>query len=251
MSITDELLAPFTPVTLREMDAVKLLNRMDAKFVFSAGLLPALLGQLVSSYHILEIGTVRQQHYETLYFDTPGNRLYLDHHNRRLNRFKVRSRRYLDSGDLFFEIKFKSNKGRTRKERIRHAEPWDRIGSKQEELLAAGTGFSPEMLRPSLMVSFSRITLAGKEMAERVTIDTGLSFRNDTGRMEYPGIAIAEVKQDRSCRSVITGVLHGMHVPPTRVSKYCIGLASVHPGLKQNYFKQKLHLINKLNHGCA
>ena len=94
MSIIDEMLASFEPISLEKMDEVKLLNRMDSKFVLNAGKLQEILAQLHSSYYVLEINHIRLQRYETLYFDTPEHRLYLNHHNKHLNRFKVRSRKY-------------------------------------------------------------------------------------------------------------------------------------------------------------
>ena len=41
------------------------------------------------------------------------------HQNKKLNRYKIRQREYLISDISFFEIKFKSNKGRTIKKRIK------------------------------------------------------------------------------------------------------------------------------------
>jgi hypothetical protein len=248
MSTIDELIASFDPISLEKMDEVTLLNRMDSKFVFRAGILPCILEQIISSYFILEINEVRLQRYETLYFDTPEHHLYLNHHNRRLNRFKVRSRTYVDSGSCYFEIKFKNNKRRTIKERNKHKGPPEVITGKQEHLLITHTALTPGMLMPSLWVNFSRITLVNSALTERVTIDTGLTFRSGTNEAAYPGVAIAEVKQGRSCSSVISGILHKEHVPGSKMSKYCLGIVSLNPTIKHNNFKQKLRHINKLNH---
>ncbi|MEI7724587.1 MAG: polyphosphate polymerase domain-containing protein [Bacteroidota bacterium] len=248
MSIIDELIVPFESVTLEKMDEVKLLNRMDTKFVFNAEKLPCILAQLYASYYILEIGLVRHHRYETLYFDTPGHHLYLNHHNKRMNRFKVRSRKYVDSGLCYFEIKFKNNKERTLKERNKQKGSQEEITGKQEHLLTSLTKLTADMLQPALWVDFSRITLVNHGMTERVTIDTGLTFRNEAAERVYPGVVIAEVKQERSASSAISAILHKEHVPGARISKYCLGIISLNPYIKQNNFKQKLHLINKLNH---
>ena len=248
MSTIDEIIIPFDPISLDRMDEVKLLNRMDTKFVFEAKKLPGILEQLYSSYYILEINQVRLQRYETLYFDTPGHQLYLNHHNQRLNRFKVRSRKYVDSGLCYFEIKFKNNKGRTLKERNKQKGPQEEITGKQEKLLATCTKLAPAMLLPALWVDFTRITLVNHEMSERVTIDTGMVFRNESAEQAYPGVVIAEVKQDRSGSSFISTILHKEHLPGSRISKYCLGIISLNPQIKQNNFKQKLLHIKKLNH---
>jgi hypothetical protein len=248
MSTIDEIVAPFEPISLEKMDEVKLLNRMDTKFVFNAEKLSCILAQLYSSYYILEISQVRLQRYETLYFDTPEYGLYLDHHNKRLNRFKVRSRKYVDSGLSYFEIKFKTNKGRTIKHRNRQQGPLEEITGKQERLLTSYTKLTPEMLAPVLRVNFSRITLVNHGMSERVTIDTGLTFKNGSFERFYPGVVIAEVKQERSGFSFISKILRNEHVPGTKISKYCLGIISLNSHIKQNNFKQKLHHLNKLNH---
>jgi hypothetical protein len=230
------------------MEEVKLLNRVDSKFVFRAGELPLLLGQMQPDYFVLEIDGVRLQHYDTLYFDTPDHRLYLNHHNKRANRFKVRSRRYSESGVAYFEIKFKTNKGRTNKIRNKQKGLREEIAGKQAELLREGTGMEPGTLQPALQIFFSRITLANRALTERVTIDTGLTFRNENGEHAYPGVVVAELKQDRNAASPLSALLHRHHIRPCRMSKYCIGLASVEPGLRQNNFKRKLRNLNKLNH---
>ncbi|MBE0646395.1 MAG: polyphosphate polymerase domain-containing protein [Bacteroidales bacterium] len=248
MSTIDELIALFEPISLEKMDEVTLLNRMDSKFVFKSSKLPCILGQLYPSYYILEINQVRLQRYETLYFDTPEHRLYLNHHNKRLNRFKVRSRKYVDSGICYFEIKFKNNKSRTFKERNKQKGPQEEISGKQERLLISHTKLTPAMLQPALWVNFSRITLVNHAMNERVTIDTGLTFKIGTREVTYPGVAIAEVKQDRMSSSIISGILHKEHIPGSRISKYCLGIITLNSHIKQNNFKQKLLHINKLNH---
>jgi hypothetical protein len=247
MSTIDELISSFESISLEKMDGVKLLDRMDTKFVFRVEKLPGILAQLPSSYYILEIDQVRIQRYETLYFDTAGHTLYLNHHNKRLNRFKVRSRKYVDSGLCYFEIKFKNNKRRTSKERNRQSGPQEEITGKQERLLASCTKLTPAMLHPAIWVNFSRITLVSHDMSERVTIDTGLTFKKESAERVYPGVVVAEVKQERTGISFISGILHQEHVRPRNISKYCLGIISLDKNIKQNNFKQKLLNLNKLN----
>jgi len=251
MFTIDEVLASFVPISLDKMDEVKLLDRMDTKYVFRAGALPRIILQLRPFYYILDINNVRLQKYETLYFDTPGYQLYLDHHNKRLNRFKVRSRRYLDSDLSYFEIKFKNNKDRTFKKRNKLKEPLGIITGKQEKLLQSSTGFTTEMLRPAIRIYFSRITLVNIGMTERITFDTGLTFSNESSTCSYPGIVIAEVKQNRSSGSFCSKVLHQEHIIPQKISKYCLGVISLNKQIKKNNFKEKLHIINKLNHDLS
>jgi hypothetical protein len=248
MFTIDEMLAPFHPISLEKMDEVKLLDRMDTKFVFNAVKLPDILNQLHSAYHVLEIGQVRLQKYETQYFDTPGNLCYLQHHNKRLSRFKVRTRRYADSGLCYFEIKSKNNKGRTSKERRKQMGLQDEISEKSARFLTSATGLTPSQLRPSIRVDFSRITLVNNELTERITLDSGLTFRDEAAESGFPGIIIAEIKQNRSGASRFQSVLHQAHIQEFRISKYCLGMISLNPDIKQNNFKEKLHYIIKTSH---
>src|ERR1035437_6971374 len=107
------ILCSFDPITLAEMDSVKLLDRMDTKFIFNFNQFPEILKNLGQYYKILDVNGVKQNRYETLYFDTPDYKLYMDHHNGRTNRYKVRYRKYVDSDLVFFEVKYKNCKGRT------------------------------------------------------------------------------------------------------------------------------------------
>lgn len=63
------ILNTFSPISLTEMDRVKLMNRIDTKFAFRIGLLEELLHELKAEYKILEINTIRIPKYESLYFD--------------------------------------------------------------------------------------------------------------------------------------------------------------------------------------
>ncbi|MBK6987513.1 MAG: VTC domain-containing protein [Bacteroidetes bacterium] len=111
MENLDNILSAFDPISLKQMDGVSLQDRLDTKFMFKDSLLPALLERMKENYFVLEIKGKRYNHYETLYFDTSDFGLYLRHHNGRVNRYKFRSRRYVESDLNFFEIKFKNNKG--------------------------------------------------------------------------------------------------------------------------------------------
>lgn len=249
MNIIDQdILSGFSPVTLEEMDGVRLMNRIDTKFLFRLGLLKLILPELRENYLLLEVKGDRLSSYRTLYFDTPSYRLYLDHHNGHLNRCKVRYRTYTGSDLTYFEIKCKTNKGRTIKERVKSAEMKHVIEGKQEKLLRSATRLDPGELRPDLMVRFDRMTFVNRDFTERVTIDTGLTFSNHIGALgSYPGIVIAEVKNQRCSHSDFIAMMHHHGVSEFSISKYCLGMASLYDGLKKNNFKNKLHRIRKMN----
>ena len=110
-------LAAFEPISLTEMDRVKLMNRTDTKFAFHYDKLAFFLAEIKSHYQILTINDTNTPHYESLYFDDHQFRFFKDHHNGKGDRFKVRIRKYVESNLFFLEIKHKF-KGRTDKKRI-------------------------------------------------------------------------------------------------------------------------------------
>ena len=108
--------------------------------------------------------------------------------------------------------------------------------------------YSPESLKPVLQNYFQRITLVDKNLTERITIDVGLKFRNvETNTMApMEELIIIEIKQDGACKSVFRTFLGQMHVLPGSMSKYCLGMVMVKPGIKSNRFKNKIRKINKI-----
>src|SRR5690606_26924106 len=75
------------------------------KIHMPASLLPNVFEAMDDQYSVLEINGIRCFHYETTYFDTDDHRFYHMHRTGRLNRFKVRVRRYVDSDVQFLEVK--------------------------------------------------------------------------------------------------------------------------------------------------
>jgi len=102
-----EQLQSFEPISLDEMDRVKLMNRIDTKFAFDKNTLIQILPILKANYFSLDIQGNRAMSYESLYFDDENYTLFHDHHNRRTNRYKFRIRNYVESKLFFFEIKHK------------------------------------------------------------------------------------------------------------------------------------------------
>lgn len=243
----DSLLAPFDPISLKQMDNVKLLDRVDTKFIFREELLPEILERMLPAYFVLEINGQRYNHYETLYFDTHNFGLYLRHHNGKLNRFKFRARRYVESNLHFFEVKFKNNKGRTIKDRIKRPGISPVIADKAEELVRSASDVDPATLKAQLWVDYVRITFVSKTSQERLTVDTRLSYHNDNRKVGFERLIIAEVKQGSARdKSVFVDLMRAHSIPQRSISKYCLGVISLHPEIKKNRFKPTLLYLNKL-----
>lgn len=236
----------FDPITLKEMDSVKLMDRTDTKYTFNISLLPEVLKEAAMHYRVLNVENNRISRYKTLYFDTEDFDLYNQHHSGKLNRYKIRHRTYVESDLGFLEVKFKNNKGRTIKTRIRENEVPNLSCGRPLEFLEKTLPFNPLVLKPKIWINYSRITLVNKTSAERLTIDLGLEFVKDTFNRNLNQLVIAEVKQDSKVASPFVTIMKKHHVRQGSISKYCFGIASTFNEVKKNNFKTKLLNVQKL-----
>ena len=229
------------------MDGVKLMNRTDTKFAFKLDTLPVLLEKMQSYYRVLSIKDKLIHNYKSLYYDTIDRKFYLDHHNRRVNRNKIRFREYVGSDLTFLEIKRKNNKGRTIKKRIKVPKISDKLTLEQKQYINKIVGQDINV-EAKQWINFSRITFVHKVQKERLTIDIDLTFNNKESSGDLKKIVIAEVKQERMSRSLsdFMKIAKELHILPIRISKYCMSTLELNPKLKQNRFKEKKIFINKL-----
>lgn len=243
-----EVIGRMQSISLKEMEHVRLMRRRDIKYVVPSRSIPGLLEQIQDKYRVLEIGDRRLHDYHTLYYDTPGLNMYHEHHNRRLNRYKVRVRKYMDTDLSFFEIKFKNNKGETIKRRIRPDNPEDITEERTGKFLADNSPYSIGEINPALQNYFKRITLVHKVTPERITIDIELNYSNVLGTMdiELPGFSVIEIKRDRDAtHSDMITALRREHFQSIGFSKYCIGTALMKPNVKKNLFKPRIRQLGK------
>ncbi|MBP7355113.1 MAG: polyphosphate polymerase domain-containing protein [Longilinea sp.] len=242
----------FAPISLKQMDAVALLNRVDTKFVLTTAQLLQTLTALQSEYWVLTVKGHRLNHYRTLYFDTPNFDLYNLHVNGRADRYKVRSREYTDSGDSFLEVKHKTRKDRTIKDRIPTSRPITHIPLEAEDWLQAVFPFDSRELEPRLWNTFTRITLVSKQCCERVTLDVDLTFYTPTRMARLDGLAIAEVKMNLGhTGSPFLAQMRALRVRPQGFSKYCIGVSMLYDQVKKNTLKPKLLWLDRMVAGAA
>lgn len=245
MTELNDILNSFESLTLEELNNVRLLDRMDTKYIFHIRHLPSVLQDLKPDFLVLDIGGIRNNRYQTIYFDTPGLAMYLNHHNKRLNRYKVRLRQYGDSGINFLETKFKNNKKRTIKTRIRRDEFLTDFDEKAMTFIRK-TPYPPETLSPVLKVCYSRMTFVSRTSPIRLTIDTGLHYSFNGQENQFSNLVIAEIKQNRTVRSDFHTLMRKYHIPALSISKYCLGIISLYQGVKKNNFKRKLLTIQHL-----
>lgn len=238
------------PISLADIKALALLDRLDIKFVLHVRQLAQIIARVQHSYRVLEINGVRPGQYHTTYFDTPDFAMYHAHHNGLRVRHKVRWRWYLDSQVIFLEVKEKTNRERTVKSRITLPAPIDQLHDLDTSWMPASINFDPRTLRPVVWNRFRRMTLADFERQERITIDLDLEFGRDDQAAALPGLAIVEVKQRKfSLNSPMARELHRQQIHPEHVSKFCVSMAMLYPELKQNRFKPLLRRLHALVEG--
>jgi hypothetical protein len=248
------VLKHFTSHSLAEQSSAALMNRIDSKYLLPISEFSHLMHELSNNYSILSSGGNRIFNYQTTYFDNKERRFYLDHHNGKLNRYKVRFRRYVESDMGYMEIKFKNNKKRTIKQRI----PMDCVLPNQLKVNAfikEILGYTDEF-ETALFVNYQRITLLNNISQERITIDLNLSFRNAADQVQsiQDKVFIIEIKQDvKSLSSPCRKRLKILGYNDLNFSKYCIGSVLTKNSqrdkkiIKYNRFKNVLRQLDKLN----
>ncbi|MCM1309959.1 MAG: polyphosphate polymerase domain-containing protein [Bacteroides sp.] len=244
-----QLLDSYRSVSLEQMGKVKLMNRVDTKFVTTLDKLEQLLQMASDRYSIQEIEGRQMMPYTTLYFDTPVCEMFAEHQRGKKARQKIRIRRYESSGIAFLEVKRKNNKGRTDKKRMQVGEHTPDLDCEQyRTFLIQKSRYGAQRLLPQLSNAFHRITLVNDAMTERLTIDLDLRFHNEqTGQDANMGpLVIIEVKRDGLTYSPILAMLKQLRIHQSGFSKYCIGMSLTNPNLKSNRFKERLRYVSKL-----
>lgn len=242
-----EQLKYITPISLSEMDAVSLLDRIDSKFVVNKNTLSLLLPCFISDYKILTIDDKNIFSYENNYFDTQDLQFYKDHHNGYVNRIKVRSRKYVESNLCFFEIKKKEKVNRTNKHRERKIALLENLEREAIETIQGFTRKNISEITLSLKNNFNRVTLVNKLHTERVTIDFNLFFSDNTKSKSLEDIMVIEIKQSKaSSNSPLHQYLKKLNIREQSFSKYIYGVLALKDNIKKNNFLPILKTINKI-----
>lgn len=244
---TNEVLNSFSSICLSQMENVKLMNRVDEKFIIPIHKIDAILEAAKNQYDILEINEVRMLPYESIYYDTINMDLYYSHMRGRVNRYKIRLRNYLNSNLSYLEIKFKNNKGRTIKSRIESEYSPEVINTQENaSFINSVAKLNASDLQSTVSVTYKRVTLINKFDAERTTLDFDLAFTNNDKEKKYSKFVIIEVKQDKLKKSPIKDIIKAEGIREGSISKYCMGIICLDNTIKQNTFKHKMLKINNL-----
>ena len=249
ISEVDASLGRLKSISLEALGAVSLMNRVEIKYLLNIRKVPVLIDMLTDKYRALEIEDLRLFPYCSTYMDTDDSLFYYQHVRGQFDRFKIRYRRYESTDLSFLEVKKKTNKGRTIKWRIEKNADSGFFDPQAAGFIGKLSPVTADSIRPVLINRFSRITLAGVESRERITIDLNINFSdfNGSASLSLPYLAIVELKKESySDSTYFRNLIKNARAYPTSFSKYCIGSSLLNNSLKKNVLKQKLLLIKKL-----
>ena len=242
-----DLLTRFEPITLEEMKSIKLMNRIDTKFVTTRDRLMLLLELAQGEYRVQQTKDERNIPYRTIYWDTHDFDMYRVHQTGHCGRQKLRFRTYVNSDLQFMEVKTKNNKGRTKKKRLQ-VDDMDLSAADKLAFLKQHLRYEADTLQPAIQNEFRRITLVNRAKTERLTIDNGLRFNNliSGQSCDMGDLIIIELKRDGLCYSPVLNMLLQLRIMPHGFSKYCMGSAMTNPLLPVNRFKPKLRDVERI-----
>lgn len=242
------ILSGFLTFSLSELEETDLLKRVDDKYFFHISKLESVLSYLKDKADMLEIGGVRSFQYSSTYLDTAEFDTYLQHHNNRKNRFKLRYRDYLDSDLQFLEIKQKDVRGVMHKYRVALNGLNGNGEAAIKEHIQSHTPYQLEDLQKKITIKYDRITLMDKNRKERLTIDRNLQFeREGRSPIQFKNLVIVELKHQKSeSNSIFKQCFREHRIRRQGISKYCLGISSMYDHLKDNSFKAQQRAVQKI-----
>ncbi|MFN8022270.1 MAG: polyphosphate polymerase domain-containing protein [Acidimicrobiales bacterium] len=239
----DRALGQLEPVSLPELlVAAELLTRADRKYLLHQSVLPEMVDHLDASVRALEIDEARTFRYESMYFDTPDLVSYHEHATLRPDRYKVRTRAYLDSTTCSLEVKTRDHRGLTVKARVDHAIDERAVLTEAGRRFVSGFEFPArhvDRLVPTLWTKYRRATLL-LSADTRATLDTGLVFETPAGEVVSAGEWAVVESKSMGKPTVVDRTLWAMGHRPVLLSKYVLGMAMHHPDLPAHRWNRVL-----------
>ena len=225
------------------MKVADLQTRIDRKYLLPAADFTTLLDAMGGELLVLQIDDRRLFDYESVYFDTPGRLAYHQHAHGRRNRFKVRTRTYLDSAQSVLEVKTEGGRGQTIKDRHPYQVADRRLLTPRGRAIVADALRSrrlAEDLERTLTTGYQRATLLHPATGSRITCDVDLTFGDRQHTSRGPDHLILIESKTAGAAAPVDARLWRMGHRPVTISKYCAGLALLHPYLPANRWNRTL-----------
>jgi hypothetical protein len=234
-------------ISLAELnESAELLTRVDNKYFVPAATFHQLIAAL-PELQVLEIDGRRTFYYESVYFDTPDLLTYRAHLQQRRRRFKVRTRTYVDSGLCMFEVKTTGTRGNTVKERIEYPVADRTVLNNEAYAFMARTlweafGYGiPVGMQISMVNLYRRTTFAAPSEGSRLTCDVAVSCHSAQASIWDNGSHVLVESKSANGDGQADRMLRWLGVRPVSVSKYCVGIAALYPGMGGNPWRTVLH----------
>jgi hypothetical protein len=244
----EKVLTPFERLGLNDFGDGRFAERRDRKFPCHINRIAEVIEGLQDHYDLITPNDDSISAIGTLYFDTPDYEFYKDHHRGKSKRRKVRFRKYPDTETSFLEVKMKSVKGLTLKERVLSEFDSDEISQEMRAFLEENGVATSTKLEPVLEVNYRRFSFISKDRVERFSIDFEVEFSNENGKGNFGELAVFEVKQPHLETTPIIKKLRANGIREASLSKYCLSLSALKPELKSNRFKPALRSLQALFH---
>lgn len=232
------------PIGLDEINAeAALLTRVDTKYLVPQPLFAAFVRSSLDRLRILTIDGQRSFPYRSVYFDTPDLACFRAHVQRRRRRFKVRTRTYGQSGECLLEVKSKAGRSETVKTRLPYA------ADSAAVLTPSGQSFVRDIVPEaeidrfdvSLETRYVRVTLLDVETRSRLTADTSLTFHRGVATATLDDTKILVETKSVDGAGPTDRWLWRHRMRPVSISKYCAGLAMLHPDARANPWHRVLN----------
>jgi hypothetical protein len=101
-------------------------------------------------------------------------------------------------------------------------------------------------LEKKCVIYYNRYTFLDKSRQEKITIDTNLRFENKEKTVSLDKLCIVELKTNSLYESSLKNIMSKLKVNSTSISKYCTAINYLYPEVKNNNFKEKSRLIQKI-----
>ena len=145
-----------------------------------------------------------------------------------------------------FEVKLTGARGETVKQRVPHpAEDSAELTAGalahlRTALCQAYQQDLPPGLRPTLATTYRRTTFVSRNGESRLTCDVGLVCLDVRHEVRDTGTHVLVESKSAGRGSAPDRILRELGVRPASVSKYCVGVAALHPELPSNPWHQTL-----------
>lgn len=250
------ILKEYTTISLDQLNAsMSLLERIEAKYLLNLNQLDQVLAELQDKFSVLAIKDVSVFTYDNVYMDTNDYLFYKLHEQGEKQRIKVRTRHYVDSGDLvYFEMKFREGDVLRK---FRYPCGLEGHGVMNKDAMrfysslcqSLSLAYAKEPISPSIQTKCKRITLCSKTSAERITIDFDIELKDlrdpNSRTIKLGNFAIMESKS-KSDKGYGKKLMKKMDIEEASgCSKYCLGVHYFGRMKSHDKFKNTIKFINK------